>query len=308
VSAYGTVAYVVNGQTRSAAFDRRTGNTARYLDTIPAAQVATNGIYSVSSASVTVTYAAGTLTLSLNNPGSFIARCGGPSNAPGGGNSGSGGNSGDTQPTAQPASPTPTQQVPDQVAQLCADGAPEGEVGPNVNATIVNCPWIVIVTGDDSPTQGRIGIRALAPNNLPPPNSGDSFSGPLANIVFIDASGNLVAHPTFANPIEICYAYAAADLARVGNNPAGLAMQFYDEGSATWITLPTAPNSAAGRICATVNHLTKYAVAIHQQVPASLPNTGADDAQLGVWIWSAIVLTLLAGATLLLLARRPARQ
>jgi hypothetical protein len=94
----------------------------------------------------------------------------------------------------------------------------------------------------------------------------------------------------------------------VGNNPAGLTIQFYDEVSAAWLTLPTVPNPAASRVCSTVNHLTMFAVAVHQPVPAALPNTGADEVQLGLWIWSAIAPALLAGLALLLLARRPARR
>jgi hypothetical protein len=289
VTDYGTVSYVVNGQTRTAAFERRTGNTARYVDTIPPAQQSTNGVYSVSSGSVTITSGSSSKTLSLKNPGTFSARCSGPSNPP---------NAPGVPGSGQPGSGN-------QPIQSCADGAPQGAIGPGINATIANCPWIVFTNGGS--LKGRIEIRPLSPNNLPPPNAGDAFTGPLADIVFIDESGNAVAHPTFSSPIQICYAYSAADLASVANNPSSLMMQFYDEASATWIVVPSAANLAAGRVCGTLNHLTKFAMAYHKPVPASLPNTGAGEASFGPWIWLAITLALLAGAGLRLAARRPAR-
>src|SRR5215211_4481910 len=52
---YGSVAYVVNGQDRTAGFDRVTGGNARYVDSIPRSAQPSNNTYQISTASVVLT-------------------------------------------------------------------------------------------------------------------------------------------------------------------------------------------------------------------------------------------------------------
>jgi hypothetical protein len=265
VSDFGTVAYVVNGQIRNAAFVGRTDDVARYVGTIPAEQEAPNGTYDVMSATLTVTSSGGEVkTHSLQNPSSFNAVCQG--RQPG--------------PAPQP--------------QLCAAGGPRGEIGPNVNTVIVNCPWVVFFTGGPTTPSGAIEIRPEQPNTIPPPNAGDVFVGPLADIVLQDRNNNVVTRSNFANRIEICYFYGASELARAGNNPASLTIQFFDTALGSWVALPTSPISAGGRVCAVTNHLTLFALATRLPTPSALPNTGEAPAALPLWMWLTIALTLLA--------------
>jgi riboflavin synthase alpha subunit len=69
VNDYGQVNYTINGQSRVAAFDGRTGSVAHYVDYLPAA----NGVYNVTSASVTIDG----VSITLSNPQSVtITNCG----------------------------------------------------------------------------------------------------------------------------------------------------------------------------------------------------------------------------------------
>jgi hypothetical protein len=75
VTSYGQVSYVVNGQNRTATFQKRTGDTAHYVDTIPPAQQPSNGVYNVTSGKVTITTTTGAFLVNLHNPGSFTVKC-----------------------------------------------------------------------------------------------------------------------------------------------------------------------------------------------------------------------------------------
>jgi len=75
VTNYGIVTYVVNGNTRTAIFDKRTGDTAHYLGLILPGQQSLNHIYHITSGSVTITTTTGAFTLPLSNPGTFHAAC-----------------------------------------------------------------------------------------------------------------------------------------------------------------------------------------------------------------------------------------
>jgi hypothetical protein len=273
VSDYGTVAYVVNGQIRNAAFVERMDGNARYIDTIPAGQEATNGTYDVMSAILTITMSGGEVkTHSLQNPSVFRAAC--PGRQPG------------LTPQPQPAAPQP--------GQLCAAGAPRGEIGPNVNTVIANCPWVVFFTGSPTTPNGAIEIRLVQPNTAPQPNAGDIFAGVLADIVLLDGNNSVVTRSNFANRIEICYFYGASELARAGNDPASLTIQFFDSALGRWVALPTSPIPAGGRVCALTNHLTLFSLTTRLPTPSALPNTGEAAAALPLWIWLTIALTLLA--------------
>lgn len=75
VTNYGIVTYVVNGNTRTATFDKRTGDTAHYIGLILPAQQSLNRTYHITSGSVTITTTTGSFTLPLHNPGTFHASC-----------------------------------------------------------------------------------------------------------------------------------------------------------------------------------------------------------------------------------------
>jgi hypothetical protein len=282
VSSFGAVTYMVNGNPRTAVFDQRTGNTARYVDTIP--PDAPNDVYNVTSGSVTLIIDGSSKTFNLKNPGASTVHC--PHGAP---------------PSTNPLPPS---------GQQCAAGSPQrGQIGPDINVTVVNCPWLVNVTSDDLAVAGALEIRPVQPSTIPPANPGDTLLGPLADIVLLDDSGNPVASPSFANPIEVCYIYGASELAVAGNDLARLTIQFYDLAARRWSAVPTTSDTGAGRVCAAVTHLTRFALTTRLPVPSSLPNTGGAQTTLfSSWIWAVIVASLLAGGALVLRAGRIARR
>jgi hypothetical protein len=286
VTAFGAVTYVVNGATRTAGFDRRTGNTARYVDNIQPGDQNPDGVYNVTSATVTLIINGKDKRLDLRNPGTFTVHCQGPPIQP----------------------PQPGQPLPPQPGQLCAVGAPQGAVGPGINVTVVNCPWVVFVTGDDITINGMLEIRPVQLGAIPSANPGDILIGPIADIVLLDSNGGLIASPSFANPIEVCYFYGADELARAGNDPARFTIKFFDSASSAWVALPTAP-TGSGRVCAPVTHLTRFALTARLPVPSTLPNTGAPEAPLlPQWIWVVIALIMMVGAALALEAVLLARK
>jgi hypothetical protein len=276
VASYGTVTYAVNGQIRTAAFSSQIGETAYYLDIIPPAQQAPGGSYNVTAANVTIVFQNNrSLALELQNPGQLTIVCQAP-------------------PQPQP----------------CPTGLVRAAVGPGIALTLASCPWQVTVTGDDFMINGTLEIAPLAPATIPLPRAGETFIGPLADIRLLDTSGNLIAKPAFANPIEICYIYTPVELARIGSDPSRLIIEFFDSATSSWTALPTTLDVANSRVCAAVSHLTMFALAAPaptptpQPVPSELPRTGTPTAPTpGGWIALLIGAALAAGLALRLRAR-----
>jgi hypothetical protein len=312
VTGYGTVTYVVNGVTRTAAFNQRNGNVANYTDAIPPANQASDRRYNIASAQVTLTVTGGTRTIFLSNPRISTANCagGGPDVTPtrrpnnGGGN----GNRKDATPTSTPTllPGAPLPGVLPQPSQGCAPGAPQANVGPDTNATVANCPWAAFVVGGDIPVNGTMMILPVPPVTIAPPSAGDSFVGPLADIVLFDAAGNVIPRPSFASPVDICYFLGSGELAAAGGNPSSFIIQYYDTERAAWVALPTTVDAAGSRACTSVSHLTRFALTVRALVPAALPRTGAP-AALPPWAWAALAASLLAVGLLALRGARRAR-
>jgi hypothetical protein len=300
VTDYGTVSYVVNGQTRTAAFSKRTGDVAHYLDSIPPAAQAPDGGYDITAATVTLVAAGGQLTVTLENPNEFTVICktSKPPKSP---------KSGDTS---------------------CPDGSDRENVGPGAARTISNCPWWINVDADDFSADGAISIALVAPGAAPPPNGGEIFVGRQIEITLFDKDGKPVMRPTFGSTIELCYNYSAEDVARAGGTT-NFSIQTYDTAASQWVVLSTTLDSANGIICAELPHLSMFGLAAKTGAPAApeavaapippvagvapavvpsmLPNTGAGAGEvIPVWIWIMIGMAFgMAGA---LIAWRRLRQ
>ncbi|MBK9713275.1 MAG: hypothetical protein IPO81_18465 [Kouleothrix sp.] len=273
VTDYGTVTYVVNGQSGTAAFSKRTGGVAHYLGTI--ATPAPDDRYSVTSASVTLATSGGPITLSLSNPGTF---------------------------TVKNCKKTAT------VVGRC-DEPLRHTLTPGSAVQLIACQWSVALGPGGLKAAGMLEIKLISPAVSRPPNAGDSFFGQHVEVTLFDSQGNAVPHPTLDTPIVLCALYTADDLARV-KSAASFAIQTFDVATATWVALPTTLDAASNQACTTLPHLSLFALSAPRSalvgaapsagvVPASLPHTGGQvEWAIPAWMWLAIGLLLGAGAAL----------
>lgn len=257
ITDFGAVSYVVNGQTRTAAFERRTGNVAHYIDRIPPSAQAPNGSYDVTSATVTLVAGGQPVVLSLQNPNRFTAVC----------------------RTAPP--PTPRRGG-------CPVAPQRNAAGPNTEAEVADCPWWASIELNDLSVNGTFEMRLLAAGATPPPNTGNTFFGPQVELNFFDANGNLVSNPAFARPVKLCYNYTNDSAAR--GNLANLVIQTYDTTLRRWVALPTTLEADTENICTQLPHLSIFSVVLQRLGggvrPVALPNTGAaSDILIPFWVW-----------------------
>jgi len=293
VSDYGTVSYVVNGQNRTAAFSKRTGGVAHYLDSIPPAAQAPDGGYDVTAATVTLVVGGQPLTVTLENPNKFTVIC-------------------------------KTSKPPKSSNTSCPDGGSRENIGPGVERTISSCPWWIHVDADDFSTNGALEIAPIAPGAAPPPSGGELFVGRQIEVTLFDQDGKPVTPPTFSKTIQLCYNYSAKELAQAGA-ATNLSIQTYDTAASQWVVLPTTLDSANRIICTELPHLSMFGLAAKTGAPAApqvaapavpqvaapvaaaapgvvpsvLPNTGAnEDEAIPVWMWILIGMTLGIGGAL----------
>jgi hypothetical protein len=271
VDDYGAVSYTINGQTRTAKFEKRTGAVAHYVDLIPPAEQASDGVYEVTTANVVITASGKPITLTLNYPGARTAIC----QRPPAGRDGE-----------QPCSKDPVREA----------------VEPGGQLRLFTCHWSLTLTSNALAIRGALEMTALSPDGSFPPNAGDLFFGQHVDLTLFDAQGNAIHQPVFANPVELCVAYSAADADRAGRTSA-FVIQTYDVGLSRWVALPTRLDAANSTVCAALPHLSRFALAAKSQavLPASLPVTGGS-VDLGIpgWIWLMIGLTMGGGLALLL--------
>lgn len=239
---------------------------------------------------------------------------------------------GQTVPTPTPGGPQRTPVSSGDTASACqiptTAVTPPGDIlpaeavrtvlTPCVAATIDIGPLTIVIGEDAVAAPGTLQVAPLVPGDAMPPGANFSMFGRQLSIVFYDANGQIVPHPTFARPIQICFAYAQADLDAIGGNPANFAIRFFDELANNWVTLPTTP-APGNKVCASVDHLTLFALtgaagvtgsAVQPAtgpIPASLPRTDESGVVIPSWVWAAIALLLVTGAALVFWTRRRAR-
>ena len=117
---------------------------------------------------------------------------------------------------------------------------------------------------------------------------------------FVDLTLDPMPQPRVNPPPVVCYHYTAADLAKAGGHAANLFIAEYDAHTNLWDRLPTAVDSAGGRLTAPVKHFSVFGV-FAEPAPEALPVTGAPARSTP---WPALALTGLLGAVLLWLRRR----
>lgn len=235
---------------------------------------------------------------------------------------------GQTVPTPTPGGPertpdssgdTTPRQIPTAVVVAPGDILPAEAVRivltPGI-ATMLDIGLVTIVIGEDALTvPGTLQVTPLVPGDALPPGANFSMFGRQISIVFYDANGQAVQHPTFARPIQICFAYARTDLDAIGGDPQRFVVRFFDDTLNTWVVLPTAP-APGNKVCASVDHLTLFALTSAASavlpvaqpaagpIPASLPRTDESGSAIPAWVWAAIAILVVAGAALVFWPRR----
>jgi hypothetical protein len=161
-------------------------------------------------------------------------------------------------------------------------------------------------------------LQPMAPEKLAPASPGFGLLGRAFEVLMFDAQGRQVLHPSFANPIQVCFAYTAADLATAGAHPADLVVQFFDTSTSAWVPLPTTPDPRTQGVCGSVTHLALFALTARSAGSGAEPQAGAfvaltqgglSGASLAApdrptWLWVLIVLGILAGIAVALGIRR----
>lgn len=214
--------------------------------------------------------------------------------------------SGQSVPTATPGAPAIPQVTPPPAADVA--GATVKFFTAGVPLTVPLANGQIVLPANAAHDSGTLVVQQSAADTLPVANSGFKLVGQMVDIVYYDAKGHRVEHPTFANPIQVCLDYSADDLAKAGGQTDNFVVQFYDVGQQKWVAVPTNVDTAKGRACGSVNHLTLFALAVRTSSPDLLPQTGLSPSERssqpsGVVLWS-ITLFLVALAVVLVLALR----
>src|SRR5262245_59580324 len=135
---------------------------------------------------------------------------------------------GQTVPTVTPGRPSIPQVTPP--AGAPAAGEVRQSVAPGVAATVATNDGAVAVVlpANSLIVPGTVGVRSVPADQLPTAGAGFALLGKAIEITLFDAQGNPIANPTFANPVQICFAFSADELAGVGGQSEALVVQFYD--------------------------------------------------------------------------------
>jgi hypothetical protein len=220
---------------------------------------------------------------------------------------------GQSVPTATPGGPSIPQVTPPPAA---VPGETREVVMPGVAATIGTGDASVTLPANALSVPGTVGVRSVSADQLPPSSAGFALLGRAIEITLFDEQGNLIAHPSFANPVQVCFSFSAGDLAQAGGNADALVVQFYDVGAAKWVALPSKVNASKGSACGSVTHFTLFSLAARvstpdtlpqtggANLPSSLPNTGSGSASdVPMWLWIVSALALIVGGTVIFRAR-----
>jgi hypothetical protein len=90
------------------------------------------------------------------------------------------------------------------------------------------------------------------------------------DLLILDAAGEIVPRPAFDADLLLCFRLSD-ELKRMQTEDAeAVAVQRFDDQELVWLALPTGPGWTHDQICATINHLSIFALAVrHPSDPAS---------------------------------------
>ncbi len=121
------------------------------------------------------------------------------------------------------------------------------------------------------PEGSTLRVAPPAPGSAPQTGSAFKLLTEPINIEIVDNTGANLG--TFNTPLTICMKYTDADLLAAGGNVSNFVIQTAQIGG-TWRQLPTTVDQTAKKVCATVDHLTLFALTT--SVPTTLPATARE--------------------------------
>ena len=166
---------------------------------------------------------------------------------------------------------TPPQEPLRQTVPTPAPGQSMGTFTPEGGGTLISPEGDVTVTAPPGGVTDTLHIvyTDLGLADVPSPNAGFGFVGHWFSLeVYLGVT--LLQEYEFAKPATICVAFTAEDVVAAGGDAENMVLQYYDEALAAWVDLET--TVVDSRVCATVTHLTVFALAV--RVPLGLPTTG----------------------------------
>ena len=111
--------------------------------------------------------------------------------------------------------------------------------------------------------------------------------------------GQPVGHDLLPGEYVHTICYTDADLALAGGDPQNFVIAYYDDASATWLTIPTSVDSVNRNVSGVTNHMSWWALMVKKPcLPTLMPVTGGEREAPGGTPWGMGLLLLLTGLCL----------
>jgi hypothetical protein len=133
----------------------------------------------------------------------------------------------------------------------------------------------IVVSPDDFSDPGRLEVDEALLDSLPARNR-DLVYLRSCEIRFIDTNGTVITNYTSSNPMEICFPYTDADLARARNNPAAFTIVYFDPATNTWLELPLTLDTTNRLVCGQLSTTGIVALVIRSAQAGTLPDTSGN--------------------------------
>lgn len=178
------------------------------------------------------------------------------------------------------------------IEQLPPDGG-RGQVAPGAGMTVTagDQSCLIIIMPGDIDIDGTIQIAPYPVDQLPSRNSAYTYIRS-CEVKLFDANGNLVPYARFATtagrrytanddlmfgvrfaaPVDVCFPYTDADLARAGGNPGSFVALYYDP-QGGWIELSLVLDPVKYIVCGVATQAGIFALALRQAGTLGLPNS-----------------------------------
>jgi hypothetical protein len=137
---------------------------------------------------------------------------------------------------------------------------------------------VIVVTPDDFTQEGSLRVIEV-PLELLMYRDPSLIYLRACEVEYRDAAGNLITAFQFAKPIEVCFPFDNADLARAQGSAERLTVVAFDPFRQVWVELPLVLDRAARRVCGQLPGSGLVALAIRPARAVTLPGTSGNLAE-----------------------------